>query len=423
MTGASRTGKDPARRLLMRLLALAERAQRRGDARPASLPMTQASAADYHAATSWAEREHFHGAIEAAHRDAAITAHWQPHRDDPLLLRVTVADVEALARHLGVATLATRIAAAEALLQPWRQRFPVLDAVLEHWRQDRRVRGQVCEAAGDLADAARAVAALADEAGGERILRRESIRLFGDSKRLEALTPWLEVLLTGELATSGLDATQIWSALGLRKQPQPLLLAGRATLHLDDGSTLELPRRYLGIAPESLQSLVTPARYLLSVENLASFHDMASRAIGAPILVVYTGGMPSPTWRAAYQRLLHGLPADATALHWGDIDEGGLRIAAVLADAARAADRVLHPWMMSPADLPPDIVAAAPRASAATSAAMQRWAERAGWPGIAQALAQHGITLEQERLVATLPSNVDPPGQDCIPGKPSRRSS
>src|SRR5690606_21312735 len=129
----------------------------------------------------------------------------------------------------GVDTLATRIAAAEALLQPWRARFPVIDAVLEHWRHDRRVRGQACDAAGDLADAARAVDALVDEAGGERILRRESIRLFGHSKRLEALTPWLEVLFTGELAASGLDAAQTWSALGLRKQPQPLLLAGRAT--------------------------------------------------------------------------------------------------------------------------------------------------------------------------------------------------
>ena len=211
------------------------------------------------------------------------------------------------------------------------------------------------------------------------------------------------MLLTGDLAASGLDATQIWSALGLRKQPQPLLLAGRATLHLDDGATLALPRGYLGIAPESLHALTTHARHLLSVENLASFHDMATRAVGAPILVVYTAGMPSPTWRAAYQRLLHGLPADATVLHWGDIDEGGLRIAAVLADAARAAGRVLHPWMMSPADLPPDIAAAAPRASPATSAAMQRWAERAGWPGIARALACQAITLEQERLAASVP--------------------
>lgn len=403
MIAASRPDGEPARRFLLRLLGLAERAQRRGDARPASLPMTQASAPAYHAAATWAERERFHGAIAAAQRDGAITAHWQPHRDDALLLRVSVADVEALARHLGVDTLATRIAAAEALLQPWRARFPVLDAVLEHWRNDRRVRGQTCAAAGDLADAARAVAALAGHADGERILRRESIRLFGDSKRLEALTPWLEVLLTGELAASGLDAAQTWSALGLRKQPQPLLLAGRATLRLDDGSTLALPCGYLGIAPESLHTLTTQVRHLLSVENLASFHDMATRAVGAPILVVYTGGMPSPTWRAAYQRLLHGLPADATVLHWGDIDEGGLRIAAVLADAARAAGRVLHPWMMSPADLPPDIAAAAPRASPATGAAMQRWAARAGWPGIARALACQAITLEQESLAASVP--------------------
>ena len=75
--------------------------------------MTQASAPAYHAAATWAERERFHGAIVAAQRDAAITVQWQPHRDDPLLLRISVADIDALARHLGVDTLATRVAAGE----------------------------------------------------------------------------------------------------------------------------------------------------------------------------------------------------------------------------------------------------------------------------------------------------------------------
>jgi hypothetical protein len=119
------------------------------------------------------------------------------------------------------------------------------------------VRGRRSEAAVDLADAARVVDAGLREGGPERLLRRESIRLFGDSKRVEALTPWLEVLLTGELAATGLDDAQIWSALGLRKQPQPLLLAGGARLQLVDGLHVDLVRPYLGIAPESLCAIDT----------------------------------------------------------------------------------------------------------------------------------------------------------------------
>src|SRR5690606_39518586 len=50
---------------------------------------------------------------------------------------------------------------------------------------------------------------------------------------------------------------------------------------------------------------------LLSIENLASFHEAAALRGDAPVLLLYTGGMPSPTWRAAYARLLAGLPATA----------------------------------------------------------------------------------------------------------------
>lgn len=408
MSATARADDEPARQVLVRLLALAERARLRGDVRPVSLPMTEAGAGEYHAAKSWAERERFHAAMELAQRDGAIALHWQPHRDDPLLLRVTVADVGALARHLDIALLSDRIAEAQRVLSPWPARFPVIDAILERWRDDKRVRGRHCESARDLADAARAVAARQDNGEEERILRRESVRLFGHSKRLEALTPWLDILICEELTGTGLENAQIWAALGLRREPQPLLLAGSAIVRLDDDGALTLPRPYLGVAPESLRAVDTHARCLLTVENLASFHDMARRATGEAILVLYTGGMPSPTWRAAYARILRSLPEDTALLHWGDIDEGGFRIAAVLADAARATGRTLHPWLMSPDDLPDDARHAASPASRQTQAAMVRFAERAGWPQVARAIARTGLLLEQERLDPALPMPLQP---------------
>jgi hypothetical protein len=56
--------------------------------------------------------------------------------------------------------------------------------VLATWRTGRKVRSYGPEAAADLADAARAVETLLADARGERILRKASIALFGDSKRL-----------------------------------------------------------------------------------------------------------------------------------------------------------------------------------------------------------------------------------------------
>lgn len=396
---------SPARGTLERLLRKGERARLRGDASAASLPMTTAaSAKDYLALATLAEREAFHAGIAMAERSGAISVERDRHRGDgERLLRITVADLGALAAHLGVPLLEARAAAAEVLLQPWQARFPILDAVLQAWRSDRTQRGHGPEAAADLADAARAVAAQQDAPGGERILRRESVRLFGDSKRLERLTPWLELLVTGEQAATGLAREEVWSALGLRREPQPLLLAGDGRVDLG-GTVLPLVRPYLGLPVESLHRLETGAGYLLTIENLASFHDAASHPTAAQGLLLYTGGMPSPAWRRAYRRIIDGLPATTTLYHWGDIDEGGFRIAAVLAEAARDAGRALQPWRMSMATLRQSLDDPAPRQpTASTLAAMQRWARRAGWDDAAEDLARQPVQLEQERLEIVLP--------------------
>lgn len=390
-----------ARSVLERLLRRAESARRHGADERVSQPMR--SVAEYTGLASLPELEAFHVDIALAERAGAVAVQRDGHSGDgSRLLRLTVADLSALARHLGVALLDERVAAAEQRLAPWRQRFPVLDEAVATWRQGRKLRGHGPEAAVELADAARAVAARGDDAGHERILRRESVRLFGDSKRLEKLTPWLELLATGELAASGLAKEDVWSSIGLRREPQPLLLAGRGTATLDD-ATLPLVRPYLGVPVESLHSVATTAHCLLSIENLASFHDTAQANPAGDVLLLYTGGMPSPAWRAAYARVLRALPPPLPVFHWGDIDEGGFRIAATLAAVAREVGRRVQPWLMSPSVLPAGILRAAEVPAPALLAAMRRWAERAGWPQVAESLARQPIRLEQETLDPVVP--------------------
>ena len=390
-----------ARRVLERLLRRAESARRRGADDRVSLRMP--TVAEYVALRSLGELDDFHAAIVLAEREGAIAAQREGRSGDgSKLLRLAVADVPALARHLGVELLDDRITQAERALETWRARFPVLDEVMAAWRANRKPRGAGPEAAGELADAARAVAARLDDAGVERILRRESVRLFGDSKRIEKLTPWLEILVTGELAATGLSKDEVWSAIGLRREPQPMLLAGDGSVQLVD-ATLPLVRPYLGLPAESVRGVMTTARSLLTIENLASFHD-ASRSPGAAsVLLLYTGGMPSPTWRGAYARVLAALPPAVPVYHWGDIDEGGFRIAAVLAATAQAAGRRLQPWMMSPADLPAALAAQADAPTASSLDAMLRAAERCGWSALLDQLREQPIRLEQESLDPVLP--------------------
>lgn len=390
-----------ARALLERLLRRAESARRRGDGRSVAVNMARVD--EYTTLRTLPEFETFHARIALAERAGALEVERETRAGDGTrLLRLRVCDASALAAHLGVRLLGERVAEAERLLDPWRGRFPVLDEVLAAWRGNRKLRSAGPEAAQELADAASAVAARLDDAGTERVLRRESARLFGDSKRLEKLTRWLELLATGELVPSGLSEVEVWSMLGLRREPQPLLIAGGGAVTVG-GVVLPLPRPFIGVPVEQLQALRTDARCLVSIENLASFHD-AARAPGAEsALLLYTGGMPSPAWRAAYARILACLASMLPVYHWGDIDEGGFRIAAKLAETAAAVGRQLQPWRMSPDALADVACAAAATPTPAQLARMCAWARRAGWDEAASALQARPLRLEQEQLEPQLP--------------------
>ena len=361
--------------------------------------MSQTGAPEYLALGTLDELEQFHAQIALAEREGAIVA-VRDKADGSRLLRLRVADLHKLARHLDMNLLGERCAQAALLLDAWLPHFPVLNQVLEAWRQNRKLLGGP-EAAIDLAAAAHLIAARAEDTGYERILRRESARLFGDSKRIEKLTPCIDVLLSGELASSGCMGEELWAEIGLRREPQPLLLSGTGVVKLDKGE-VSLLQPYLGFPLESVRAVIATPGFVLTIENLATFHDAAASA-GAGLLI-YTGGMPSPAWRAAYQRILAGQSAQTPIFHWGDIDEGGFRIAAVLGRSAEAIGRVVRPWMMSPSSLPASILRNAPVPRPVVLAAMCRWAERAGWPEVAADLKASPVLLEQERLDPSFPN-------------------
>jgi DNA topoisomerase VI subunit A len=207
--------------------------------------------------------------------------------------------------------------------------------------------------------------------------------------------------LTGELTPSGLDNVQIWSALGLRREPQPVLVAGEGWVQLAQ-ARLALCRPYLGLPVDAVQTIETQARYVLSIENLTSFHDAARAMPDRDGLLIYTGGMPSPAWRNFYGRLLASLPVETMLYHWGDIDEGGFRIAAHLAAIAKTSGKRLYPWLMSPQDVARDALEAeAP--SAMCLKKMTDWAEKADWSELASALMQTPIRIEQEAIDPRFP--------------------
>ncbi|MEQ1511595.1 MAG: Wadjet anti-phage system protein JetD domain-containing protein [Lysobacteraceae bacterium] len=392
---------SPAQQALMRLLRSGERARSQAKSEAVSLPMTPAKCPEYTRLRTLSEIETFDAEIALAVRAGAVAVERERFGEHPRLLRLQLASLESLGVHLGVDLLSAQVMQATAQLADSVPAFPVVPDVLDAWARGRQVRGHGPEVARDIADAAKAVLACRGDDTQERLLRRESVRIFRDSKRLEALSPWLDLLLTSELAASGLDNAQIWSALGLRREPQPVLVAGQGLAILPQ-ATIALCRPYLGLPVDAVRTIETQARYVLTIENLTSFHDAARALPNDDALLIYTGGMPSPAWRAFFARLLGSLPADCRLYHWGDIDEGGFRIAAQLATVANTDGRTVLPWLMSPLDFDIDALdAEAP--SAACLNKMTYWADKAGWPQIASALQQRPIRIEQEAIDPRFP--------------------
>ena len=63
-------------------------------------------------------------------------------------------------------------------------------------------------------------------------------------------------------------------------------------------------------------------------------------------IVFYSGGFPSRSWRQAYLDVVTQQPT-ATAFHWGDIDEAGVRIASSVLGIAQQVGLKVAPHQMS----------------------------------------------------------------------------
>ncbi|MBP5090744.1 hypothetical protein HUS91_35680, partial [Pseudomonas chlororaphis] len=184
----------------------------------------------------------------------------------------------------------------------------------------------------------------------DRIVRQLSVQLFGNSKRLEALSKHIDILTAETLSSPTRHWSEVFGALGLSKEPQPFLLAGVGKLRLTNQADCAILQPYLGVANTVVTGYLGTANWLLTIENLTTFHQ-AARVLGATPkgLILYTAGMPSPSWGQAYQRILASLPNATPVYHWSDHDEGGFRIAARIAQFAAQAGFALRPWSMDAA--------------------------------------------------------------------------
>lgn len=177
--------------------------------------------------------------------------------------------------------------------------------------------------------------------------RTFSRRFAGDSKALERLEAAVVRLLGTVLELPpGARPRDALRTLGLEKFAPPLLLSGRV-----DFASCALSQdgpAYFGIPPTEAGRLrwATPPRYILTVENYASFHRHISEADRERQgLTIYVGGYPSLATQEALRTLAQAMPEHVPLLHWSDIDPDGSWIFCTI---EQAIARPLRPHLMSP---------------------------------------------------------------------------
>jgi hypothetical protein len=346
---------------------------------------------------SWQHKQECDEAFLAARDAGAITLQRDKlNPKDGLIERIDLVDMQALAQFLGRSTYADQLAQTAAQLEPLKADFPVIQEVIERWSVMAKVRGLGPQDAGAWIDAAKTIRACATRSQDAIAapVREFSARLFLNSKRIEALTPQLDILLSGSIEGSPRAGAQVWQELGLFREEHPVLLAGHVHIARDRSTGL-IDAPYMGLPATTIQGVASTVIEVITIENKTTFHSEAKRRQNDEVLLIYTAGMPSPAWRAMYGRLLETLPPTTPVYHWGDVDEGGFRIASTIAAVARGTGFSLQPYSMSPEDVPLEMRV---KASVRTLERIYHFACAAGWPELGQAMRQAEFIAEQEAL-------------------------
>lgn len=335
-----------ARRALEKLLMAAENAVgREATERTISLCFSSASFPEYLATETHAEKAACNAALMLAERSGVIRIDWDRRAGNKTSIdRMVLTDMVLLAQHLGVVPRWDVIANARAAFASCLGAHPILGNVLECWRRGVQARGTRPGNTADWLDAITIVDFCRQSGELEIPVRRLSAHRLDDTKRIEKLSSLIDAVLQSDLSTPVRDQDEIFSELGLIKYPQTVLISGCIDVVID-GLTIQMPRPYLGLPPLAVTDFVPRARplFMLTIENLQSFHEfVATMPMDASAIVLYTGGMPSPSWTRLYGLLLKSVNPATPLLHWGDIDLGGFRIASHVATCCKNLSRRLR---------------------------------------------------------------------------------
>ncbi|HMM16099.1 MAG TPA: DUF2220 family protein [Petrimonas sp.] len=179
----------------------------------------------------------------------------------------------------------------------------------------------------DVDDLLRGIQAVAGN-GEECFIRELSMRLYGDSKKLERYKRKIENVITLFSPDKGRFAhvEDVFLECSVLKNPTIVMIKGdvnllteRARVHLGDFHF------GIGISSRDINSIgfegETPIDKIITIENMTAFYRFKEE--GA--LIIYLGGFHNEARRNLIQKAHQAFP-EAKLMHWGDIDIGGFKI-------------------------------------------------------------------------------------------------
>lgn len=221
------------------------------------------------------------------------------------------------------------------LLTGWRPRTETARAVKEHTRARLEAFQPLLLGSGDpsreLADVMRLLDLHPGESAGIP-LRALSVRIFNDSKRIEAIRKTADTLARTAL---GISLTE---SLGLDRSYPEASFALRGSLRFADGAVWPIHGRMVTLPLKTLGGiagieLASSRPRVLSIENKETFSVFPAAGSGFDGCL-YTGGHLNP---AVTKTLELFAASDAEIHHFGDLDPDGLIIFEEVARAAGGA--------------------------------------------------------------------------------------
>jgi hypothetical protein len=280
-------------------------------------------------------RRLLHATLENAEKVGAIELKKGKHAASHELDQILLIDGEKLAVFLGKQPAATCVAKLEndlnLLLRDCAHDWiteAYRDACYD-WRRGKAFRGLSLPQ--DHVRACQLFQALLSIAEGKHKgldMRTFSARNLSDSKAFERLKSSFCSVWAKYNGLEEWDTDELLQAIGLEKEPHPVLLRGPLLLQQKEViSDLSCFQPYIGMPRELLGSVIpkhAPA-YVLTIENLTSFFRHA-REIQDDGLILFTNGFPNPDVQKLLGRLDSDFPQSIPFYHWGDTDVEGLRI-------------------------------------------------------------------------------------------------